>query len=215
VSASWRVERVTGSPGEIHALGLPDPVERLVRRCDATSPAIVLGSTQPAPEGGDPALPVVRRRSGGGGVHVEPGGLLWVDVALPAGDALWDDDVGLAFHWLGRAWVRALGDVGVHATAHEGTLCTTQWSRAVCFAGLGPGEVSRGDGRKVVGIAQRRSRAGALFQCAALLAWDPAPLVAGLGLPAPAVDDLVAVAAGLEGIEVDRLFEHFVAHLPV
>lgn len=211
----WRVERVAGSPAAIHALGLPDPVTRLVRRCDATSAAVVLGSTQAAPPDGiGGALAVVRRRTGGGAVLVEPDGLLWVDVVLPAGDVLWDDDVARAFRWVGVAWVAALADVGVDAAAHEGTFCTTPWSRHVCFAGLGAGEVSRTDGPKVVGIAQRRTRTGALFQCAALRAWDPAPLVARLGLPAPAVEDLRPVAAGLGDVDPDELFGHFVAHLP-
>ena len=34
------------------------------------------------------------------------------------------------------------------------------------------------DGRKVVGISQRRTRAGALFQCAALTRWNPAHTLA-------------------------------------
>jgi lipoate-protein ligase A len=212
---SWRVERVSGSPADIHALGLPEPVTRLVRRCEATSPAVVLGSTQPEPPSAAAgSLPVVRRRTGGGAVLVEPGRLLWVDVVVPADDPCWDDDVARAFHWLGAVWVAALGDVGVDAVAHEGTFCTTPWSRQVCFAGLGSGEVSRADGPKVVGIAQRRTRAGALFQCAALLAWDPVPLVARLGLPATAVADLAPVAAAVEGVDPGVLFEHFVARLP-
>ena len=49
------------------------------------------------------------------------------------------------------------------------------WSHAICFAGVGPGEVLI-DGAKVVGISQRRTRAGARFQCAVLRTWDPAEL---------------------------------------
>ena len=211
----WRVERVTGSPAELHALALPDPVARLVRRCDATSAAVVLGSTQPEPAAGG-ALGLVRRRSGGGAVLVEPGGVLWVDVVVPSGDPLWDDDVSRAFHWLGDRWVGALSAVGVEAVAHRGRLCTTTWSRQVCFAGVGPGEVVRaGDQRKVVGIAQRRTRAGALFQCAVLRTWDPAPLVSRLGLPGAALDDLRPAAAGVgPDVDPDVLFERFVQLLP-
>jgi len=211
---AWSVERVSGSPADIHSLGLPDPARRLVRRCDATSPAVVLGSTQaePPPGGSDRRLPVVRRRSGGGAVLVEPGGVLWVDVCVPRGDPLWDDDVGRAFQWLGDAWVTALDDGG-RAVAHRGALVTTRWSRDVCFAGLGPGEVTV-DGRKAVGISQRRTRDGALFQCAALLAWDPAPLVARLGLPPTALDDLATAAAAVD-VPADVLFDRFVGQLPM
>jgi lipoate-protein ligase A len=211
---TWEIRRVVGTPAEIHAHGLPSPVRRLVRRCEATSAAVVLGSTQPEPppSPGD-ALPVVRRRSGGGAVLVEPGDVLWVDVVVPRGDALWDDDVGRAFHWLGDVWVAAIG--GDDVAAHRGALVTTRWSRAVCFAGLGPGEVTV-DGRKVVGISQRRTREGALFQCAALLAWHPTTLAERLGLPDDALADLQHAAAPdcAGGAEGDALFDRFVQHLP-
>jgi lipoate-protein ligase A len=206
---TWEIQRVVGSPADIHALGLPSPVRRLVRRCEATSSAVVLGSTQPEPPSLAGGLPVVRRRSGGGAVLVEPGALLWVDVVVPRGDALWDDDVGRAFHWLGDAWARAIGG---HVEAHRGPLVTTRWSRDVCFAGLGPGEVTAGS-RKVVGISQRRTRDGALFQCAVLLAWHPRPLAERLGLPPGALADLERVAApAADGDGV--LFDRFVQQLP-
>lgn len=213
MGTGWSVERVAGSPAEIHSLGLPSPTGRLVRRCEPTAAAVVLGSTQPeapAPPAPVGALAVVRRRSGGGAVLVEPGGVLWVDVVVARDDALWDDDVGRAFHWLGDVWVAAIGEG--RAVAHRGALRTTRWSRAVCFAGLGPGEVTV-DGRKVVGISQRRTRDGALFQCAALLVWDPRPLAARLGLPSDAVTELDD-AAGPVGVDPDVLFRRFVHHLP-
>ena len=69
----------------------------------------------------------------------------------------------------------------------------------MCFGGLGPGEVTVG-GRKVVGISQRRTRAGAVFQCAALVTWDPTPLLDLLVLSdedrVAAEADLASVAAG-------------------
>jgi hypothetical protein len=46
----------------------------------------------------------------------------------------------------------------------------------VCFAGIGPGEVVTGDD-KLVGISQRRSRAGARYQCAVHTTWSPQALV--------------------------------------
>jgi lipoate-protein ligase A len=147
----------------------------------------VLGSTQPDAVVDHAAaaaagVEVVRRRSGGGAVLVEPGGVLWVDVVIPPGDPLWDDDVGRAAHWVGDAWAAALGAVGVAgAQVHRGALVTTPWSGLVCFAGVGAGEVLV-DGAKVVGLAQRRTRAGARFQTAALLRWEPERLLGLLAL---------------------------------
>jgi lipoate-protein ligase A len=57
----------------------------------------------------------------------------------------------------------------------------TRWSPLVCFAGLGPGEVSAG-GRKLVGISQRRTRAAARFQCAVHGRFDGAAVAAMLRL---------------------------------
>jgi lipoate-protein ligase A len=181
-------------------------------------PTLVLGSTQSealvdrkrtAAAGVD----VVRRHSGGGAVLLRPGETVWADVYLPAGDALADSDVGRAPVWLGRAWARALAAVGVTgAMVHEGApRPATAWSAAVCFAGLGPGEVTAG-GAKVVGISQRRRRDGALFQCGALVRWAPSDLVDLLALPddggAATGPGLDTVAAGT-GVDPDRLASAF------
>jgi lipoate-protein ligase A len=124
---------------------------------------------------------VVRRTSGGGAVLVGPGHGLWVDLVIPKGDALWDEDVGRATWWLGDAWARALAELGVDGVeVHRGAMVRTAWSARVCFAGLGPGEVTAG-GRKLVGVAQRREQRGALFQCAVAERWTTDLLVALLG----------------------------------
>ena len=85
----------------------------------------------------------------------------------------------------GEAWASALSSLPAAAglapfSVHRDALVRTRWSTDACFAGVGPGEVLVADGRKAVGLAQRRTRGGALFQCAALLSWDPGPLVDGL-----------------------------------
>lgn len=189
---------------------------------EVSRPAVVLGSTQAmsdidagrAAAGG---VDVVRRRSGGGAVLVEPGGLAWVDVVVPYADPLWDDDVGRASAWLGRAWAGALADAGVFgAGVYDGPRRGTSWSGRVCFAGLGPGEVVVG-GAKVVGMGQRRTRAGALFQSAALLAWEPERL---LGLLDLTDDDRrrgrgeMAGLARAAGADPDVLVEALLARLP-
>ena len=214
----WRVERPRGRAEEVLAQPVPDG--RVVRVATVTAPAVVLGSTQrlDVVDSGRAAAAradVVRRRGGGGAVLVGPGEIAWLDVFVPADDELWSADVAVAFHWLGAAWTAALADVGVDATWHDGTLCATTWSRLICFAGLGAGEVSV-DGRKVVGLSQRRSRAGSLFLCAALLRWTPAALVDLLALSeddrARAAEELAPVARGLDVAE-DALADAFVAQL--
>lgn len=175
------------------------------RRADR--PAVVLGSTQAAglvdAEAASAAgVAVLRRRSGGGAVHLRPGDPIWVDVWIPRGDPLWSDDVIAGAHWVGRWWASALGSLGAEPlTVHQGRSVCSEWSSAVCFAGLGPGEVSAGE-RKVVGVAQWRARQGALFHSAAYLRWDPAPLVALLAVTDDArrqmADALPEVAVGLE-----------------
>ncbi len=181
-------------------------------------PALVLGSTQRA-DGVEAAaagqgLAVVRRRSGGGAVLVAPEAPLWVDVDLPVDHPVWDPDVGRSFAWLGRAWADALAGHGVAAEVHTGAYEPGRWGSRVCFAGRGPGEVFV-EGRKVVGMAQRRTRAGARFQCAALGRWDPEALVALVIAPDEREDarrDLAAVAGGVD-LDPDGLLAALVGHL--
>lgn len=183
----------------------PDPVLS-VRTVEVTGRAVVLGSTQPdevvdAEAAAAAGLEVVRRRSGGGAVLVRPGELVWVDAFVPAGHRLWSPDVGRSTHWLGRVWEAALAAVGVEASWHDGALLAAPWSRLVCFAGMGPGEVRVGMA-KVVGVSQRRTRAGALFTSAALLRWDPAALLAVLALDTAdrerGARELAGAAAGVD-----------------
>lgn len=217
---TWHVERIVGPAAGLHGRPLPEPPRRLVSVLLVDRPALVLGSTQPAADVDDGALAaagtdLVRRRSGGGAVLLEPGESLWIDLALPAGDPLWDDDVGRSFHWLGRVWVAALDDLGVPAEVHTGAMRGGRWSRLVCFGGLGPGEVVVG-GRKLVGISQRRTRAVARFQCVVHRRWDPGPLLGLLALdPADRAEagGLADLAVGLDR-PFDEVIGAFVRHLP-
>jgi lipoate-protein ligase A len=134
-------------------------------------------------------------------VWLAPGAVTWVDLLLPADDGRWDPDVGRSAHWLGEVWAGVLADLGrPGAEVHRGRLVASPWSDLICFAGLGPGEV-RWQGRKVVGISQRRTRLGARFQCALLHRWDPDPLLDVLALDdrarARARADLASVAIGV------------------
>jgi lipoate-protein ligase A len=218
----WPVEHARDDVAVLHGLRPGPGATRAARVCEPSGPAVVLGSAQPdahvdRDRAAAAGVEVVRRRSGGGAVLVVPGDLAWVDVVVPAGDPLWDDDVGRAFRWVGEAWASALSALGVAgATVHEGALVCRPWSRHVCFGGVGPGEVVVG-GRKAVGIAQRRTRHGALFQCAALVRWDVEPLVALLALAdeerASARAALADAGLGL-GRDAAALADAFVAALP-
>jgi lipoate---protein ligase len=189
---------LVGSALAFHEREVLEPLSRSVWVFSVSTPALVLGSTQArsvvdSASSGD--VEVVRRRSGGGAVLLVPGECLWVDVVVPRDDPLWDDDVGRATHWLGAAWASALTACGVvGAVVHQGAMVHTTWSRVVCFAGVGPGEVLVG-GRKAVGISQRRTRAGARFQCVAYRHWRGADLVARLADPRPPLEELPAVAS--------------------
>ena len=195
----WQVRRLSGTASDLHHRSFAAPAERTVWFLEVVRPALVLGSTQvhvdaPIDTVRGHTIDIVRRRSGGGAVLVRPGHQVWADVLVPAGDPLWDPDVGRAFHWLGAAWVRALAALGIgDVSSHAGALRRSPWSDRVCFAGLGPGEVSVG-GRKVVGISQRRTRDWSLFQCAALLDWDAdaAETAALLDVPLEAISGAAA-----------------------
>lgn len=217
---TWRVEHRAGSAADLHAAPVPEPAGRTALVCEPTGASIVLGSTQPTDLIDHPAceaadVAVVRRRSGGGAVLVVPGDLLWVDLVIPAEDPLWLADVGRAFQWVGQVWGAALRELGYDPEVHDGAPVCGHWSRLVCFAGIGSGEVTLG-GRKVVGIAQRRTRGWARFQCAALLSWDPIRLASLLALDVEdrsrAGVDLARVAVGL-AVEPDAVLSALMGQL--
>ncbi len=188
---AWAVERFVGPASAFHARPMPARVERRVWVHEVDRPALVLGSSQAddivdLARAAAAGVEVVHRRSGGGAVLLVPGEVLWVDVLLPADDPLWEPDVGRSAWWLGDAWARALG--AADAVVHRGPMIRTTWSALACFAGVGPGEVvvrpdaAGAQSAKLVGISQRRTRAGARFQCALYRHHDPAALPALLGL---------------------------------
>lgn len=207
LAGGWRILHERDTAGRLHAASagaLNDrPVRRTARFATAVRPALVLGSHQPD-DVWDPAalraagVETARRRSGGSAVLVGPGRVLWVDLLIPAGDPLWDDDVGRAAWWVGDLWSSAVEGSEVW----KGPMVRTAWSETVCFAGLGPGEVTVG-GRKIVGVSQRRTPRAALFQTAALLEWRPeeytALLARPVGDPAELGRAATGVGAGAEG----------------
>lgn len=165
---------------------LDRPEIRVVR---VVRPALVLGSTQPSSVinpsiAAELGFEVTRRRSGGGVVELGPASV-WVDVTLPSSDPRYRHDIGRAAEWMGALWVDALAGSGVSRSSlsvHSGVAVAAAEGRVVCFAGVGSGEVLL-HGRKLVGISQRRSRAGAWFQCVAYREWSPSRMLSTVRPP--------------------------------
>ena len=140
-------------------------------------PVLVLGSRQRLDDVDSAicerrGIEVVGRRSGGGAVLVGSEHLSWFDVVLTRDHPGWNDDVGKSFAWVSDRVRHALSSLGITTECHSGRMVNTEWSNLVCFAGLGPGELTI-DGKKLVGISQRRTRNVARFQVAVLRRWDP------------------------------------------
>ncbi|MET0144306.1 MAG: hypothetical protein ABW328_05920 [Ilumatobacteraceae bacterium] len=194
---TFALRSFAGSAADLHALPVDDGARPEVWVCDVDRPAVALGSTQRADVVAREAcevagVDVVRRRSGGGVVLLEPGGSVWFDVVVPTAvraSVGLSDDVGASMVWLGDHVVAALGALGIGSPGpldvHRGGMaCSSTWCPLVCFAGIGPGEVRR-DGVKLVGISQRRTRAGSRFQCMVHVRWSPGRLVELLAGPLP------------------------------
>lgn len=175
-SCDWAIEAIEADAQTLHSSELP--VRRGVWLMRPTRPAFVLGSSQHAVDIDDNFcagrnVDVARRRSGGGAVLVDPVDSVWLDVVIPRDDALWVDDVGRAMHFVGRAWRDALATLNMSdLVVNEGPHIANVWSKTLCVAGRGTGEVFAATGAKVVGISQRRTRAMARFQCVVYFAWN-------------------------------------------
>lgn len=189
---SWSVEQYRGAASAFHARPLPDNPEPALWWFDVERPALVLGSAQTASHVDAAAcarhdVEIVRRRSGGGAVLLLPGQVAWFDIIIPRGHAQWDTDIARAAWWVGETVAHAIGDPTLEV--HRGGLVRSNWSSVVCFAGVGPGELTR-DGRKVLGLSQRRTRSAIRYQCAVYRGWDPDRLHELLAEPRPGRDEL-------------------------
>ena len=208
-SSEWKVSETCAGAGELHHLDLP--AERSLTVMIPERPAIVLGSSQPTSDVdadfcASAGIDVVRRRSGGGAVYVHPTDVVWVDIVIPSGDPLWSHDVGEAMLWVGELWCTALADAGMDGlSVHKGRLVANDWSKALCFAGAGTGEIFRGEA-KVVGISQRRTRHFARFQCSAYRRWNAITMAAAIPMVAHDVDRLGSLAVTVPGgFDVNQL----------
>lgn len=150
---------------------------------------------------GGTTVDVVRRRSGGGLVWLDPTVSCWVDLTVPVGDRLHSDDVGLAFGWIGELIAACLTEFGVEAEVHRGPAIAGPDDGLVCFTGRGAGEVFV-EGRKLVGMSQRRTRHASRFQCVWYDSWTlgALPMFGGAELMGRATDaGIGARGAGVGG----------------
>ena len=177
-------------------------------------PALIVGSSQRLDEIDQAAcaaagLRIHRRRSGGGAVFSAD--MLMLDLVLPRDHPLYLEDVTESYRWIGEVWAAALRELGIDvhpipigaaradAQALDGLL------RRVCFGGLSPYEVVVGR-CKLVGLAQVRRRAGALYQIGIYQRWAPRRTAALMAAPpgerAELERQLATRVAGLEQLGV-------------
>ena len=211
---AWIIRERTGDVGVFHSVD-PDP-QRVATFHTVVRRTLVLGSAQSVARvdrtvADALGVEIVQRRSGGGAVFLVPDEFVWLDLVIPAADRLWLDDVGQAMRWVGECWAGALDRLGVRATVHTGPLINTTWSRDVCFAGIGTGEVVIGQS-KLVGVAQRRTREWARFQTMCHVRWRPEFVAA---LVAPGGPHPAELAASVTSVDVppDRLRDALVGEL--
>ncbi len=229
--AALRQSRRCGCARSTLASRQPDPpaASSMSREERSTDGTLAGTHAMPAaiPAGTKCPLEVVRRRSGGGAVYVAPGQQLWVDMWIPRDDPLFEEDVLRTSIVAGRVWAGALEQLGVsRIDIHDGRVMLGQWGALACFASLGPGEVLT-DGRKSVGISQRRDRDGAWLQTMLPLVWDPAYWVPNLTCVGMRQDDSKALeqwlmdnVAGhidisLGSIARNVLMDVIISHLPL
>lgn len=218
-----------GSVADLHArdpfVDGPSPAQ--VWWCVPSDAAVVLGSRQTtdlldAQACRMAGLSIARRRSGGGAVIIRPGSIVWVDLIVPVGAV--SADVRASMVAAGEIWRSAL--VGELATTtsgeipslgvHRGGMVESSWSDLVCFAGLGPGEVTVAEpgapSRKLVGLSQRRGRFGARVQGMVYARPLTRELPSLLAVDAPPLDELVEPAAA-PGVEAGSVARRIAAEL--
>ena len=178
----WIASDRAGEVQDLHSLENANWNLPVIWVMSPTNSSLVLGSSQ------DDAcidyeyaekidVGIARRRTGGGAVFVDPKTLFWVDLFVPRGHRLWNDDIGVASIWMGGVWKDALGSLGVDTHIHNRPFVKDSLAELVCFGGRAPGELLIGE-KKVLGISQRRTRKGARFQCALALEWRPEEWIA-------------------------------------
>lgn len=138
----------------------------------------------------DGRVELVERESGGGAVLTGPW-LVSASVVLPHGHPWVRDGLVDSYRQLGLLHVAVLKEFGVSARAlppqelprakEAGSIKVANWA---CFGSLSPWEVVDAQGRKLVGLAQRRRQSGVLLVAGTLIGRADWPLLCnGMGHP--------------------------------
>ena len=153
------------------------------------------------------------RRSGGGAVLVVPLDLVWVDIVLAARCRARRrarvDDLGRECCWR-RALDARVAGVGAELAVHERPVVDAVVEPGL-LRRLGPGEVLL-DGRKLVGLSQRRTRHGLRIQ-GLVHRRHPSIDVAGLLRPPIPIAPLPEPAVLARRSMSRRLVEHLASSL--
>ena len=164
---------------------------------------------------------VARRSSGGGAVLAGPW-LLGVELLLPHSHVLAQLSPVESFRWFGRCWQHVLREQGYASRLADAASIATHNAAAqaaavdwICFAGLGHGELLDTEGRKLLGLAQYRGRAGVLLSAGLLLAatpWEDLEWI-HLGQRTRYSTMQQQASAGLPGLQRDLLCQRLVLTL--
>lgn len=161
----------TATAEDLHAV---TPIRRdgvRLVRCIPDSMALVLGSRQSErliylERAAQQNIEVIRRRSGGGIVLVDPHRSLWIDIEIGADDPRYVAEPLGMMEQVGRWWLTALTSLDCALPGiwqFVGQTDTDANGELVCFAGRSHGELMVEES-KLVGLSQRRTRDGARVQ---------------------------------------------------
>jgi len=151
-------------------------------------PAIVLGCSQRAhyerlqATPGGPPMDLLLRESGGGAVLIGPW-MLGLSLVLPNSHPWLGRGLLESYRHLGQLFAELLAAQGVPARALPPAQLPAQQAALIardlpvldwaCFGNLSPWEVVDAQGRKLVGLAQRRRQTGGLLVAGLLLTEPP------------------------------------------
>lgn len=118
---------------------------------------------------------MVERESGGGAILAGPW-LVSASVVLPPGHPWVSSGLIDSYRRLGLLHVAALKEFGAlahalppHELPHANDTCGTRAVDWACFGSLSPWELVNAEGRKLVGLAQRKRQTGVLLVAGTLI----------------------------------------------